>query len=306
MVFRQRTLPMKTVPRADTNAPESQTLDRDELALCEAARQSALQLKLTFDNWMTIGRAVAALRNHADRLIEKGWAARTTFPRLIEQQGLGQLLDKAKMSRLLAIMDRLPEVQAWHATLTLKEQSAWASPDSIMRKCPAFNEPAEPKPPQPTVRHELADLQVSDLQARVAELEKELAGPHATEVSDHHVVVRQSGLEDLRNAYAETLLRLPRSQRLPEMRALAEKVLAIGTVKSRRRKLKVTEAAAQTTEIEPASEFDVEPEEKPDDLEGDQSEATVVGDTIRIPSVTVAEARRRKRKSKTTEPDNAG
>jgi hypothetical protein len=160
------------------NAPESQTLDRDELALCEAARQSALQLKVTFDNWMTIGRAVAALRTHADGLIEKGWAARTTFPRLIEQQGLGQLLDKAKTSRLLTIMDRLPEVQAWHATLTLKEQIAWASPDSIMRKCPVFNQPAEPKPPQPTIRHELGyeRLEVSELQARVAELEEELAG----------------------------------------------------------------------------------------------------------------------------------
>jgi hypothetical protein len=292
-------------PRVDTNAPESQTLDRDELALCEAARQAALQLKLTFDNWMTIGRAVAALRKHADRLIEKGWAVRTTFPCLIEQQGLAQLLDKAKTSRLLTIMDRLPEVQAWHATLTLKEQIAWASPDSIVRKCPVFDQPADPKPPQPTIRHELADLQVCELQARVAELEKELAGAHATEVSDHHVV-GQSGLEDLRNAYAETVLRLPRSQRLQEMRALAEKVLAIGTVKSRRRKPKVTEAAAQTTEIEPASEFDVEREAEPDDLKGHQSEATVVSDTIHISSVTVADTKRRKRKPKATElADNA-
>jgi hypothetical protein len=112
---------MKLVPRVDT---ESQTLDREELALCEAARQSVLRPKLTFDNWMTIGRAVAALRKHADRLIQEGRAVRTTFPRLIEQQGLAQLLDKAKTSRLLTIMDRLADVQAWHATLTLKEQSA--------------------------------------------------------------------------------------------------------------------------------------------------------------------------------------
>jgi hypothetical protein len=49
-------------------------------------------------------------------------------------------------------MERLPEVQAWHATLTLKKQIAWASPDSIMRKCPVFNPPAEPKPPQSTTR----------------------------------------------------------------------------------------------------------------------------------------------------------
>jgi hypothetical protein len=292
------------------NAPESQTLDRDELALCEAARQSALRSKLTFDNWMTIGRAVAALRTHADGLIEKGSASRTTFPRLIEQQGLGRLLDKAKTARLLTIMDRLPEVQAWHATLTLKEQIAWASPDSIMRKCPVFNQPAEPKP-QPTIRNELGHerLQVSELQARVAELEEELAGARTAEVFDDPVVVRQPGLEDSRNAYAETLLRLPRSERLKEMRALAEKVLGIGTVESRKRKPRVTEAPAQTTEVEPASEFDVEREDEPDDLEAlprHQSEATIVSDTIHIPGDTGANIKRRKRKPKATEPAGDG
>src|SRR5271169_3552756 len=169
---RHRTLLMKSLPRVDMNAPESQTLERDELALCEAARQSALQSKLTFDNWMTIGRAIAALRTHADGLIENGRASRTTFPRLIQQQGLGQLLDKAKTSQLLTIMDSLPEVQAWHATLTLKKQIAWASPDSIMRNCPVVNQPAESKPPQPMIRPER--LHVSELQARVAELEEEL------------------------------------------------------------------------------------------------------------------------------------
>jgi hypothetical protein len=154
---------------------------------------------------------------------------------------------------------------------------------------------------EPAIRRELAELQVSELQARVAALEEELAGACTTEVSDDHVVVRQSGLEDIRNAYAETLLRLPRSERLQEMRALAEKVLSIGMVKSRRRKPKVTEAAVQTTEVEPTSESDVEP----DDLEParrHQSETMNVGETIDIPSVVVADTKRRKRKPKATEP----
>jgi len=296
---------MKSLSRVDMNAPESQTLGRDELALCEAARQSAQQSKLTFDNWMTIGRAVAILRTHADDLIEKGSASRTTFPRLIKKHGLGQLLDKANTSQLLAIMDRLPEVQAWHATLTLKKQIAWASPDRIMRKCPVFNQPAEPKPSQPTTRHELGHerLQVSELQARVAELEEELAGARTTEVSDDPVVVGQPGLEDSRNAYAETLLRLPRSERLKEMRALAEKVLGIGTVESRRRKSKVTEAAAQTTEVEPASEFHVEREDEPEEAPtGHQTDAAIVSDAIHTPGVKVANIKRRKRKPKATEP----
>jgi hypothetical protein len=63
----------------------------------------------------------------------------------------------------------------------------------------------------------------------------------------------------------------------------------------------LTEAAAQ-----PASELDVEP----DDLEAPprhQSEPTIVGDTIHICAVTVADTKRRKRKPKAAEPaDDAG
>jgi hypothetical protein len=164
---------------------------------------------------------------------------------------------------------------------------------------PVFNQPAESKPPQPATRHELGHerLEVSELQARVAKLEEELASARTTKVSDDHVVVGEPGLEDSRNAYAETLLRLPRSERLKEMRALAEKVLGIGTVESRRRKPRVTEAAARTTEVDPASEFDVECEDEPDALEAPprpQSEATIASDTSNI--------KRRKRKPKATEP----
>jgi hypothetical protein len=93
------------------------------------------------------------------------------------------------------------------------------------------------------------------------------------------------------------------------MRALAEKALGIGTVESRRRKARVTEAAAQTAEVEPASEFAVEREDEPDDLEAPprpQSEAMVVSDTIHIPGVMGAKIKRRKRKPKATEPADDG
>ena len=88
------------------------------------------------------------------------------------------------------------------------------------------------------------------------------------------------------------------------MRALAEKVLGIGTVGSRRRKPRVTGAATQAIEVEPACKFHVEREDKPDDFEAPpprQSEATVVGDTIHT-GATVANIKRRKRKPKATEP----
>ena len=157
----------------------------------------------------------------------------------------------------------------------------------------------------PRGRHER--LQVSELQARVAELEKELAGARTAEVSEAPVVVGRPGLEDSRNAYAETLLRLPRSERLKEIRALAEKVLGIGTVGSRRRKPRVTKAVAETSEVEPASEFDVERENEPEEATpGHQSDTTIVSDTIHTSGVKVAKITPRKRKPKASEPAGPG
>ena len=64
----------------------------------------------------------------------------------------------------------------------------------------------------------------------------------------------------------------------------------------------MTGAAAQATEVEPASKF--HRLDKPDDVEAPQShqsEAAVVGDTIHT-GATVANIKRRKRKPKATEP----
>ena len=45
------------------------------------------------------------------------------------------------MSRLLKVMDNLQAVLAWRATLTEKQRVDWASPDTIVRRCPIFNKP---------------------------------------------------------------------------------------------------------------------------------------------------------------------
>jgi hypothetical protein len=65
--------------------------------------------------------------------------------RLIEQQGLGKVVDKATASRLVRIMEKLPAVVAWRATLTEKEDIAWASPTSVCQRCPALNPPKKPE-----------------------------------------------------------------------------------------------------------------------------------------------------------------
>jgi hypothetical protein len=38
-------------------------------------------------------------------------------------------------------MDNLGAVQAWRAELTEKQRIDWASPDTIVRRCPVFNKP---------------------------------------------------------------------------------------------------------------------------------------------------------------------
>jgi hypothetical protein len=42
---------------------------------------------------------------------------------------------------LLQIMDTLPDVVAWHETLTDKQQTDWAAPTTIFQHCPVFNTP---------------------------------------------------------------------------------------------------------------------------------------------------------------------
>jgi hypothetical protein len=118
----------------------------DDVTVFEAARSAIGLLKKTFETWVTIGRAVVRAREIADR---RGGGK--TFMRLIEQQSLAPLVDKATASRLERIMKQLPAVIAWHETLTTKQKIEWAAPTTIMKRCPVFNKPKpaldEPKPP---------------------------------------------------------------------------------------------------------------------------------------------------------------
>ena len=44
----------------------------------------------------------------------------------------------ATATRLLQIMEHLPEVSAWHASLNDQQQVAWASPSAVFKHCPVF------------------------------------------------------------------------------------------------------------------------------------------------------------------------
>jgi hypothetical protein len=85
-------------------------------------------LRKTFTQWLVIGEAVIALRARAEEV-----GGRTTFKRLMHQEGFGDLVDakgKAILSRLEKIMkpENLPRVMDWHQKRSAKEQIAYRLP----------------------------------------------------------------------------------------------------------------------------------------------------------------------------------
>jgi len=130
-----------TTDRYD-NSPESGALSLEEHTIMEAARGAVMALKRTFEHWTVIGRALSTLQAKAERQ-----GGKFTFGRLCEQNGLGEtIIHKTVRSRLLQIMERLPEVEKWRQTLTEKQQFEWASPSAVFKHCYLFKQikaPAE-------------------------------------------------------------------------------------------------------------------------------------------------------------------
>jgi hypothetical protein len=151
-----------------SNAPESEAITSDDYAVFEAARENVLILKKTFAMWLTIGKAVVRARDIADR---RGGGK--TFMRLLEQQGLGEVIDKSTASNLLRVREDEREVRVWHATLTSKQQIEWAAPRTILRRCPVFKTPAETvgdKPPTKGEKDRMALAQVIEENERLKKL----------------------------------------------------------------------------------------------------------------------------------------
>ena len=153
------------------NAPESGSLTQDERAYIEAGLSALALLRKTFETWVTVGKAIQTLRAKANRI-----GTRKAFARLLEQQGFGEFIkDKATVTRLLRIMENLGEVGAWHASLPVKQQMAWAHPSTVFLHCPIFKKPkaeGAPKSKQPVKQNDVREREA--LTARVGELQEEL------------------------------------------------------------------------------------------------------------------------------------
>jgi hypothetical protein len=109
----------------------------DERRVLNAAHLASIALRRTFDQWVKVGRGLQLLRQKADQI-----GTRNAFNDLRDQHRLGDKhFRKEVVSRLLKVMDNLEAVEAWRATLTEKQRLEWASPDTLVRRCPVFNKP---------------------------------------------------------------------------------------------------------------------------------------------------------------------
>ena len=119
-------------------------LTKAESACVERALDTVKEMrKKAFGDWVTIGRALKALHIKAEQLKRK-----KAYNILREREGLGvDIIKKSRSSRLLKIIDNLPEVEKWRATLTDAERFDWASPEAVHRHCPLFAKDAAPRAP---------------------------------------------------------------------------------------------------------------------------------------------------------------
>jgi len=144
----------------------------DERRILHAAHVASIALRRTFDHWVTVGRGLQLLRQRADQI-----GTRNAFNDLRDQHRLGDKhFRKEVVSRLLKVMDNLEAVETWRTTLTEKQRVEWASPDTIVRRCPVFNKPkpatAEAKPsPYAKLQQANAELQIElhDVKRRAAD-----------------------------------------------------------------------------------------------------------------------------------------
>jgi hypothetical protein len=112
--------------RSKRPVPKPSSLKLGERAYITAGLSALALPHMTFEAWVTVGKAIQILRARATRI-----GTREAFGRLLDQHGFK--LDKAMCSRLLWIVGNLGEVAAWHASLEPAQQMAWVHPNTVFK-----------------------------------------------------------------------------------------------------------------------------------------------------------------------------
>lgn len=111
-----------------------------------------------WDDWRLIGQALLVGRKEAMRLAKKDRPAGRKYNELVgnwvQMHGFAEI-DKSDRAKLLSIVEKLDEVEAWRATLTDSQRATLNHPSSIWRAwlCPRRGNRGRPPggQPQPTV-----------------------------------------------------------------------------------------------------------------------------------------------------------
>jgi hypothetical protein len=140
-------------------------LNDEEQAKINAASEGLVTLRKTLEVWFkTIAPGYAALKPHADNLnYRRAFQDLQVQNGLIigrdEKTGIAKLLDKAEVSRMLDVYERLEEVEKWREGLTAKQRWTWQSPSSVHRHCGLFpKKPNDGAPRKPTVKEVTEEL----------------------------------------------------------------------------------------------------------------------------------------------------
>ena len=97
---------------------------------------------------MVVGEGMKVLRAKANRI-----GGKKAFRRLLAKYRYDSL-DNAVVTKLLKIMDRRCEVEAWRATLSERQQGGWSAPSTLFLHCPIFaKRKARSRPPSRASRH---------------------------------------------------------------------------------------------------------------------------------------------------------
>jgi len=161
---------------------DKDNLERIGQAMMRAWRQVKTAQARSWGQWMTIGEGLHEGRRWAMHVAgvnkPEGKGYVIAFAEWLKRFKVDDM-DPSDRAKLLQLMEERPAVEEWRATLTDHERRNLNNPTSTWRKWNAATKVKKPKPPTANVsgaEHGRAQRTVEHLQARVEELEQELAG----------------------------------------------------------------------------------------------------------------------------------
>jgi hypothetical protein len=117
------------------------TVPPESLAIIKRGQRALTELDKdkNWHSWLQVGEAIVECRRLA--MLEAGTNApygrgyTAAFGRLMDHYKFAERIkDKADRQKLVAIMDNLPDVEAWRATLSPDDKRRWNHPTTVFRQ----------------------------------------------------------------------------------------------------------------------------------------------------------------------------